>query len=287
MVAVGSVLADRYQLQALVDAGGSGVVWQAMDLGRREVVAVKTYESTGRDAGFGMRYVAENRYLAVISDPGVVPMHGYGYDEPIAWVAMPLLVGESVRTRLARVGAVAPALAMAWLGQAATALRAVHRVGVVHRGLCPSRLFVRADETVVLTDFGLPSGPDLRPAQPAAYLTPEQAMGHQPTVASDVYQLGVIAYECLAGRPPFLAENPLEVAMMHVRQEPPPLPDEVPDAVRHVVARCLAKSPDARWPTADAVAQAVATAGQARVRRGPSFNGWWRIWPARNGVSDR
>jgi eukaryotic-like serine/threonine-protein kinase len=262
MVAVGSVLAGRYQTQALVDAGGDGIVWRAMDLHRREVVAVKTYDtSVGFDDMFGLRYVAETRILARISDPRVVPLNDLGYDEPTAWVVMPLLVGESVRTRLARVGAVAPAVAMAWLGQAATALREVHRHGVVHRGLRPSRLFLLADETVVLTDFGFIRGvTDMHAIQSAAYLAPEQAMGEQPFYATDVYQLGLIAYECLAGQPPFRAENPLEVAMMQVRHEPPPLPDEVPDAVRQVVARCLAKAPGARWPTAAALAQAAATA---------------------------
>jgi serine/threonine protein kinase len=271
MMDVGSVVAGRYELQALIDAGGFGIVWQAMDLERREVVAVKTYDSEGHDEAFGQRYVLENRIYVAIADPGVVPMLAHGYDPPVAWVAGPLQVGESVRTRLAQVGAVAPALAMAWLEQAATALVAVHRVGVVHRGLRPSRLFVRADESIVLTDFGVPH---LQSAvRPATYLSPEEAMGAQPTALSDLYRLGVIAYECLAGRPPFHAENPLEVAMMHVRQEPPPLPDEVPDGVRHVVGYCLVKSPPARWPNAAALAQAAAQAGQRSAGDGRSFDG--------------
>jgi serine/threonine-protein kinase len=259
MVAVGSVVAGRYELQALADAGGCGMVWQAMDLDRRELVAVKTYDC-GTDEAFGRRYVLETRILAMICDRGVVALVDHGYDEPIAWVVMPLLVGESVQTRLGRIGALDPATTMAWLRQAATALQAVHRHGVVHRGLRPSRLFVRSDDLIVLTDFGVVHGPDLRPVQPAAYLAPEQASGESPTIATDIYQLGLIAYECLAGQPPFYGGNPLEVALMHVRQQPPPLPDNVPDAVRHVLARCLAKPPDARWPTAAALAQAAATA---------------------------
>jgi serine/threonine protein kinase len=262
MVAVGSVVAGRYELTALVDAGGLGSVWRALDLDRGEVVAVKTRDSSDADEGFGVRYVAETRYVAVISDPGVVPLLAYGYNKPIVWAVMPLLTGESVRTRLARVGTVTPAVAMAWLGQAATALREVHRHGVVHRGLRPSRLFVLADERVVLTDFGLVSGVGEHAFQAAAYLAPEQAMGERSTALSDLYQLGVIAYECLAGQPPFVAENPLEVAMMQVRQEPPPLPDEVPIAMRTIVARCLAKSPAERWPSAAALAALAARAAQ-------------------------
>jgi eukaryotic-like serine/threonine-protein kinase len=215
---------------------------------------------------FGRRYVAETRYLAAISDPGVVPLLGYGYDEPIVWSVMPLLTGESVRARLARVGPVTPAVAMAWLAQAARTVREVHRHGVVHRGLRPSRLFLLTDERIVLTDFGLVSTPSAAEVSAApylaaaAYLAPEQAMGEQSTPLSDLYQLGLIAYECLAGWPPFVAENPLELAMMQVRQEPPSLPDEVPANVRTIVHRCLAKSPAARWPSAATLAQVVAQA---------------------------
>jgi serine/threonine-protein kinase len=261
MVGVGSVVAGRYELQALVDEGGFGVVWRAMDLDRRELVAVKTYDC-GTDKAFGPRYVRETQILARISDPGVVALVDQGYDEPTAWVVMPLLSGESVRSRLALRGPVAPATAMTWLGQAASALQTVHRHGVVHRGLNPSRLFVLADDVVVLTEFGVIHGPDLRPVQLAEYLTPEQACGDQPTVASDVYQLGLIAYECLAGQAPFRADNPLEVAMMHVRHETPPLPAHVPDVVRHVVARCLAKATRERWPTAAALVHAAAAAAR-------------------------
>jgi serine/threonine-protein kinase len=257
MVAVGTVIAGRYELQALVDAGGCGVVWQAMDLDRNVSVAVKTYDG-GTDESFGPRYFLETRILRMIADPGVVALLDHGYDEPTAWAVMPRLVGESLRSRLARTGAVTPAEAMTWLGQAATALQAVHRLGVVHRGLRPSRLFVLADDRVVLTEFGVIHGPDLRPVQPAAYLAPEQARGEQVSVATDLYQLGLIAYECLAGRPPFQAENPMQVALMHVREQPPPLPDEVPAAVRHILARCLAKSPADRWPTAAVLTQAIA-----------------------------
>ena len=275
MVAIGSVVAGRYELEALIDAGGLGSVWRALDRGSGEVVAVKTRDcSSGTDEMFGQRYVAEARYLAAISDPGVVPLLGYGYDEPIAWTSMPLLAGESVRARLARVGPVTVVVAMGWLAQAATSVHAVHRYGVVHRGLRPSRLFVLPDGRVVLTEFGListPSGPAVSVASylASAYLAPEQAMGEQASTLSDLYQLGLIAYECLAGRPPFVAENPLEVAMMQVRQEPAPLPDEVPAKVRAIVERCLAKSPAARFPDAATLAHVAA---HVVVNRGPAIN---------------
>jgi serine/threonine-protein kinase len=265
MVAAGSVVAGRYQLQALLDAGGFGAVWQAMDLDRPEIVAIKTYDCTGGDVMLGQRYVLETRILVRISDPGVISLADHGYDPPTAWAVMPLLVGESLRTRLARTGpVVTPAVAMAWLAQAATALQAVHRLGVIHTGLRPSRLFLLADDRVVLTDFGLIYGRNrnlndvARFADGATYLSPEQARGDRVEPATDVHHLGLVAYECLTGQPPFVAQEPMEVAVMHVREQPPPLPDEVPEPVRRVVARCLAKSPSERWPTATALAQGAA-----------------------------
>jgi serine/threonine protein kinase len=272
MVGLGSVLGNRYELWSLVDAGGTGVVWQATDQflegrdltvggpgrgqGQRgDRIVVKTYDVTGADELFGRRFIAEIRGVARIAHPGVVSLINVGYDDPIAWVAMRRELGESLRSRLARTGAVPVPLAMAWLGQVATAVAEVHRLGVVHRGLRPSRLFVRSDERVVLTDFGPIRGMDRRPLQSPEYLSPEDAMGEEPRTFSDTYQLGLVAYACLTGRPPFQGEHPLEVAMMHLRREPPPLPDHVPTAVRQIVLRCLAKSPTDRWPDAEVLAR--------------------------------
>ena len=273
MLAVGSVVAGRYELRSLIDAGGWCAVWQAMDLDRRETVAIKTCEcsETADPPGIGARYVAETRMLARISDPGIVPLRDHGYDPPIAWAVMPLLIGESLRTRLATAAPVPSAVAMAWVWQAATALHAVHRFGVVHSGLRPSRLFLLADDRLVLTDFGQLHGfmplydiARLREAgllsATATYLSPEQACGDQVQVATDIYHLGLVAYECLTGNPPFAAQEPLEVAIKHVREPPPQLPAAIPEPVRDLVSRCLAKSPSDRWPTAAALAAAAAAA---------------------------
>jgi serine/threonine-protein kinase len=258
MVGVGSVL-GRYELWSLVDAGGAGMVWQAsdrvLDGERGDRIVVKTYEVTGADELFGRRFMAEIRQVASIAHPGVAALIDAGYDDPIAWVAMRRELGESLRSRLARTGAVPVPLAMAWLGQAASAVAEVHRLGAVHRGLRPSRLFVRSsDDRVVLTDFGPMRGMD-RPLDAPEYLSPEEVMGEQPRTYSDIYQLGLIAYACLTGRPPFQGEDPLEVAMMHLRREPPPLPDHVSTSVQRIVLRCLAKSPADRWPDAEILAR--------------------------------
>jgi serine/threonine-protein kinase len=150
---------------------------------------------------------------------------------------------------------------MALVAQAADALHAAHERGVVHRDVKPGNLLVRPNGTLVLTDFGIARAAGAAQLTAAgsvlgtaSYISPEQAMGEQATALSDVYALGVVAYQCLAGRRPFEGGNPLEIAMRHVREAPPPLPPDIPPQVRAIVERAIAKDPAARWPTAAAFA---------------------------------
>jgi serine/threonine protein kinase len=125
----------------------------------------------------------------------------------------------------------------------------------------PGNLLVRPNGTLVLTDFGIARSAGAAQLTAAgsvlgtaSYISPEQAMGEQATRLSDIYALGVVAYQCLAGRRPFEGENPLEIAMRHVREIPPPLPPDIPPPVRSIVERAMAKDPAARWGTASAFA---------------------------------
>jgi serine/threonine-protein kinase len=180
--------------------------------------------------------------------------------------------GDPLSRTLGRVGRLTAARTMALIAQAADALEAAHSSGIVHRDVKPGNLMVRANGTLVLTDFGI-SRSELASQLTgtgtvlgtASYISPEQAAGQVATAASDMYALGVVAYQCLAGRRPFEGENPLEIAMKHVREPPPPLPADIPPAVREIVMRTLAKDPANRWPSAAALSavarQAAATLG--------------------------
>nr|BFE66857.1 hypothetical protein GCM10020092_001580 [Actinoplanes digitatis] len=150
---------------------------------------------------------------------------------------------------------------MALVAQAADALQAAHANGIVHRDVKPGNLLVRPNGTLVLTDFGIARSAlvgQLTVAGSvlgtASYISPEQASGAVATAASDVYALGVVAYQCLSGHRPFDGSTPIEIAMKHVRDTPRPLPADIPPAVRAIVDRALAKDPGARWPTASAMA---------------------------------
>jgi serine/threonine-protein kinase len=193
---------------------------------------------------------------------------------------MEYVEGDALSRTLARVGRLTPARTMALVAQAADALHAAHEMGVVHRDVKPGNLLVRPNGTLVLTDFGIARS--IGSAQltaagsvlgTASYISPEQAMGEQATRLSDVYALGVVAYQCLAGRRPFEGENPLEIAMRHVRETPPPLPPDIPPQVRAIVERAMAKDPGARWATAAAFAQVARRAAGDLAAAAPTRPG--------------
>jgi len=149
---------------------------------------------------------------------------------------------------------------------------------VIHRDVKPGNLLVRPNGTLVLTDFGIARAAGAAQLTAAgsvlgtaSYISPEQAMGEQATHLSDIYSLGVVAYQCLAGYRPFEGDNPLEIAMRHVREQTPALPPDVPPIARTIVDRAMAKQPAARWPTAAAFAQEARRAAAALGTSAPQL----------------
>jgi serine/threonine protein kinase len=191
----------------------------------------------------------------------VVDVYDYGSDQQIAFLVMEYVEGDALSRTLSRVGRLTPARTMALVAQAADALQAAHANGIVHRDVKPGNLLVRPNGTLVLTDFGIARSAlvgQLTVAGAvlgtASYISPEQASGDVATPASDVYALGVVAYQCLSGHRPFDGATPIEIAMKHVRETPRPLPGDIPPAVRAIVERAMSKDPSARWPSASAMA---------------------------------
>jgi serine/threonine-protein kinase len=264
----GATLGDRYVLEEPVARGGMGEVWRGTDPVLGRTVAVKVLlPDLSNDPDFAERFRHEARAMAVLSDPGIVEVYDYGSTNGVAYLVMPFLEGESLHHLLSRVGPLPSREAMGIVAQAARALQQAHQYGIVHRDVKPGNLLVRPDGRVVLTDFGIArmvagwsSATSGQLIGTAAYLAPEQISGALLVAATDIYALGVVAYECLTLHPPFSGDTPLRVAMMHVRDEPPPLPESVPPPVRNVVMRALAKDPHERWATAAAMAEAAAEA---------------------------
>ncbi len=257
-------LAGRYRLCRWLAAGGMGQIWQAVDEILDRPVAVKLLrDEYAQDSRFVRRLRAEARHAAAVSHPGVASVFDYGEvttadgSQPTAFLVMELVDGEPLSWLLAREGRLGLDRSLEIVGQAAVAVGAAHGAGLVHRDIKPANLLVGPDGTVKVTDFGVAQV--LGQGQgdqgellvgTAGYLSPEQASGQPATPASDLYALGVVAYECLAGHRPFTGEHPIAVSLAHLLQPPPPLPEDVPVTVRALVAQAMAKQPTRRPPDA-------------------------------------
>lgn len=261
--ASGSLLAGRYRLLDQVAVGSMGEVWRAHDDRLDRDVAVKVLRpELAEDDAFRARFRSEARHAASVRHPHVAAVHDYGEDVDVrtggtatAYLVMDLLDGRPLSAVLAESGPLPPRRVAALLVQVADALAVAHRMGLVHRDIKPGNLVVSRDpdDEVTVTDFGIARAADAVPLTrtglvmgTAEYLSPEQARGARATTASDVYSLGVVAYELLTGSPPFTGSSPADVARAHVQDAVPPLPDGVPVELGDTVLRCLRKSPATR-----------------------------------------
>ena len=268
------LLGGRYRLSGRIAVGGMGEVWRGTDELLDRPVAVKLLSAAhATDEAFRARFRAEARYAASLSHPNIAQVFDYGEtsdDEEMAadlpsggaYLVMELVQGEPLSAMIAREERMSAADSLRIVSQAADALAAAHEAGIVHRDIKPGNLLVTGDGTTKITDFGIARA--LWAAQAshltqtgmvmgtASYVSPEQATGGTITSASDIYSLGVVAYECLTGSPPFTADTPVAIAVAHMHRPVPPLPDDVPAPVAELVTAMLAKQPEdrpqsARW----------------------------------------
>src|ERR1700744_1000757 len=256
-----------------------GEGWGRSDqlLGRRVAIKMLAAMHAG-DEQFRARFRAEARYASSLSHPGVTRVFDYGEESPLGgpYLVMELVDGQPLSEILERYGRLDPYVVLDIIAQAARALDAAHRSGIVHRDIKPGNLLIMADGTTKITDFGIAKAKmqDVNLTATglvmgtALYVSPEQATGQPVTGSSDVYSLGVVAYECLAGDPPFVAEQPVAIAIMHKQNPVPPLPDDVPRPVADLVYAMLAKEPEDRPPSARHVAGRAEVIREARNRGG-------------------
>ncbi|MEU4569239.1 protein kinase [Micromonospora sp. NPDC023956] len=275
MLSSGVVLSGRYRLDERVATGGMGDVWRASDVVLGRQVAVKVLlPALVSDPDFIARFRAEARMMAALRHPGIVQVYDCGQDElpeggTADYLVMEFVQGRPLSRRIEADGTLGVAETMSVVAQAAEALHAAHTGGIVHRDVKPSNLMVQESGAVVLVDFGVARSTNVTSitstnAVPgtALYMAPEQAAGRPVSAATDIYALGAVAYCCLTGGPPFTGDNPLQVAVRHLDDEPPPLPTEIPAPVRDLVFRALAKDPAERYASgAEMAAAARAAAG--------------------------
>jgi eukaryotic-like serine/threonine-protein kinase len=273
------VLDDRYMLIERIATGGMGEVWRGNDqlLGRPVAIKMLAAMHAG-DEQFRARFRAEARYASSLSHSGITRVFDYGEQSPLGgpYLVMELVDGQPLSEILERFGRLDPFVVLDIVAQAARALDAAHRAGIVHRDIKPGNLLIMADGTTKITDFGIAkaNAPDAQLTATgivmgtALYVSPEQATGQPLTGSSDVYSLGVVAYECLAGDPPFIADQPLAIAIMHKHDPVPPLPPDVPRPVSDLVYWMLSKDARDRPESARHVADRAEVIREARNRNG-------------------
>lgn len=271
-------LGQRYRLASRIAVGGMGEVWRAEDTVLEREVAVKALlPSLLNEPGFAKRFAAEAKTVAALSHPNVVNVHDYGEAElpsgdTTAYLVMEYVDGTSLHDMISQRGRIDPAQMMPIVAAVADALQHAHDHGVIHRDIKPGNILIRSsDGRAVLTDFGIArsgASGDLTQTGAvmgtASYIAPEQAEGTGVLPASDMYSLGVVAFHGLTGKRPFDAENPIELALHHVRTPAPPLPPDLPPGVRAFVERAMSKNPAHRFSTGTDMASAARAALTAR-----------------------
>jgi serine/threonine-protein kinase len=261
----GVTFGGRYELDSRIAIGGMGEVWEATDhvIGRTVAIKILKDEYMG-DPGFLERFRAEARHAALVNHEGIASVFDYGEENGSAFLVMELVPGEALSTILERDGSLSTDKTLDIVAQTSLALQAAHAAGLVHRDIKPGNLLITPDGRVKITDFGIARIADQVPLTATGqvmgtvqYLSPEQASGHPASPATDIYSLGIVAYESLAGKRPFTGESQVAIAMAQINEQPPPLPATVAMPVQNLVMAMIAKKPEDRPASAAAVARAA------------------------------
>lgn len=261
--APGVVLGGRYRLTRQIAVGGMGEVWAAHDESLARDIAIKVLrEEYAGDSGFLERFRTEARNAGSLSHAGIAALFDYGEQDGSAFLAMELILGEPMSDLLEREPVLPPQRLLPILAQTARALHAAHEAGVVHRDVKPGNILITPTGKVKITDFGVSLSSNQVPMTAtgmvmgtAQYLSPEQAVGGPATAASDLYALGIVAYEGLVGHRPFTGPTAVDIAVAHVNTPVPPLPPSVDRQIAALVMRLLAKDPSQRPRSAEELAR--------------------------------
>ncbi|HEY0118423.1 MAG TPA: serine/threonine-protein kinase [Cellulomonas sp.] len=263
ITAPGVALGNRYRLERRIAVGGMGEVWQAYDESLTRPVAVKVLrDEYAGDSGFLARFRTEARNSAALSHPNIATLLDYGEQGGSAYLVMELVVGEPLSDVLERTPVLTASHLIPVLAQTARGLAAAHEAGVVHRDIKPGNILIARGGRVKITDFGVSraSGQPTMTASgmvmgTAQYLSPEQAVGKPATPLSDLYSVGIVAYEALVGHRPFTGPTAVDIAVAHVNDPVPPLPASVDGPLGALVMRLLDKDPAHRPQSADELAE--------------------------------
>src|SRR5512140_3228481 len=270
-------LNNRYHLLEPLGTGGMAQVYRARDLMLERCVAIKVLRPDfSGDADFQVRFRREARAAANLSHPNIVTVHDFGFDQGQLFLVMEYVPGTNLKIMIENLGKFSPDDAIPLMVQACAGLGYAHRAGLVHCDVKPHNLLVMPDHRLKVTDFGIARAiATLNPGERTdvvwgspQYYSPEQAAGHVPSPASDVYSLGVVMYEMLTGTLPFTGSTAEELAHLHLEADPIPPSEFVPDippALEDIILKVLAKEPSARYRTADQLGRVLMNFGTQRM----------------------
>ena len=250
----GQIYGNRYRLVDRIAIGGMGEVWRAHDEVILRDVAIKILkpEFMG-DPGFLERFRVEARHAARVDHEGIADVYDYGEGSGSAYLVMELVSGDSLARIIEKRIRLTGVEVLSIMEQTARALHAAHEDGLVHRDVKPGNLLITPSGKVKITDFGIARVADQvaltatgQVMGTVQYLAPEQATGKQATPSTDIYSLGIVAYEALTGRRPFTGESQMVIAMAQINDKPPAMDADIDQRVQDLVLSCLAKKPNQR-----------------------------------------
>ena len=273
---IGELLAGRYELQDVVGSGGMSSVYRARDTVLERTVAIKIlHEQYSDDPEYVERFRREARALAQLNHPNIVTVIDRGEFEGRQFIVFEHVEGENLKELVDREGQLPVDRALALVHQVARGLAFAHDHGVIHRDVKPHNVLIDEDGVAKVTDFGIARS--LEPADgltetgtllgTSEYIAPEQASGARVDERSDQYSLAVVLYELLTGEPPYAGDNFMAVAMKHIQQPVPSVRDVRPDVaprIDAIVSRAMAKRPDDRFPSTEAMMAALEAAQAGR-----------------------
>jgi serine/threonine-protein kinase len=289
---VGKVLDGRWRVDTVLGTGAVGAVYRATDIETGTVVALKQWHAGSIDEQVRGRFLREAAVLDALDHPGIVKVIGHGFAAGVPYVALEYLDGETLESLVAQGKPIDPKLAFEIARQALSAVAYAHERDVVHRDLKPENIFLGRPASgelhVKILDYGLAKfmQPGQDPNKNVAltmtgmvmgtplYMPPEQAAGSSVDLPVDVYALGCVFFEMLAGRPPFLAETNLELLGAHLRAPVPKLSDALPDKriapeLQALIERAMAKKQTERYPNARAMLEALERIPQPAITLKP------------------
>ena len=276
----GQLVHHRYRLDQRLAQGGMGEVWKGFDIQLGRIVAVKALRTDTSNVEAKLRRLrAEAHNSANLAHPNIAALFDYYEHDGIGFLIMEYVPSKSLADLYRKEGAVEPTRLLPILIQTARGLFVAHSHGVIHRDVKPANIMVSETGNVKITDFGVSYSSDQEQITQdgmvvgtAQYISPEQAQGEQATAQSDIYSLGVVAYEGLCGHRPFTGATPVDIAAAHVNDPVPPLPENIDLQLRQFVMSMLAKNPEDRPKDALVVSKILARIERRLLDQQTLFN---------------